>query len=193
MSHTKISCDQKYCYTGISADHIKEYLQQYLEESLRVKFLNELDSHEVNYNFKSLACVPVNLSILVYVFKQSGEKLPDSWTKLHQKYVLPKLSHYSFKTYGKYKIFTKLGDLPVQIKESLEKLSKLAFYELHKNTLNLSFPKTNLKSHSTMVILYQWITLLQVKNVTYLFKKECNKNFSFFYIKVFKNLLQPGT
>lgn len=127
------------------------------------------------------------------MFKQSGEKLPDSWTKLHQKYVLPKLSHYSFKTYGKYKIFTKLGDLPVQIKESLEKLSKLAFYELHKNTLNLSFPKTNLKSHSTVVILYQWITLLQVKNVTYLFKKECNKNFSFFYIKVFKNLLQPGT
>jgi len=51
---------------GFSECQMKQYLQQCLEDSC----FN--DSCEV---LKSLACVPVNLSILIHVFKQCGEKL----------------------------------------------------------------------------------------------------------------------
>ena len=48
-----------------------------------------------NLMLKSLSYIPVNLSILVYVFTQYESKLPDTLTELYQHYVLLKLSLYN--------------------------------------------------------------------------------------------------
>ena len=48
-----------------SEDQIKQYLQHCLEGNLMKRFLTEFKDHVV---FKSLACIPFNLSILVHVF-----------------------------------------------------------------------------------------------------------------------------
>ena len=84
---------------GFSGNQIKQYLthcfpdpSERVKSNVKQQFLAQLNSHLA---LKSLACVPVNLSILVHVFKQCGEKLPNSLTELFSMYVLLKLNHHN--------------------------------------------------------------------------------------------------
>ena len=84
---------------GFTEGQIEQYLDHCftdsgneLKDSLKYKFLLQLNT---NPKLKSLAYVPVNLSILVHVFKQYGGRLPSTLTELYKDYVLLKLSLYN--------------------------------------------------------------------------------------------------
>jgi len=162
---------------GFSEDQIKQYLQQCLRSCDSYnKFLNELDSHGA---LKSLACIPVNLSILVHVFKKYGGKLPSSWTELYQKYFLLKLSHYNSKIEGTDETFEKLESLLPYIKEPLIELSKVALYELLDDKFSFTERKILQYYGHDISMDYDGMGLLQVENL--LLYKSCHRTFSFLH------------
>ena len=161
---------------GFSEDQIKQYLQHCLEGDLRKRFLTELDHHVA---LKSLACIPVNLSILVHVFKQCGKKLPSSWTELYQQYFLFKLSHYNLRTGNAKKIFENLDELPHYILHTLKALSKVAFSELRND--KFTFYEEQIQQHPGQVIPmdFDGMGLLQVEN--HIMQKSNHRTFSFLH------------
>ena len=132
---------------GFSDDQIEQYIDQcFLDSShgpkntLKHKFMTQLNS---NLMLKSLAYVPVNLSILVYVFTQYEFELPDILTELYQQYVLLKLSLYNQRQSDEYIRFTTLDYLPDYITESFNKLCELAHAGI--NNQKLYFSQNNIE------------------------------------------------
>ena len=156
---------------GFSDDQIEQYLIHYFTDprkgvnsNLKKQFLAQLNYHSA---LKALARIPVNLSILVHVFKQCGEKLPNSLTELYKKYILLKLNHdINHSEIIKQKGFNELKDAPPIISDSHHKLSKLAFYGLQKDRLIFieekiqkhCFPNEKIPSN------YDGMGLLKVEN-----------------------------
>jgi len=160
---------------GFSEDQIKQYLQHCLEGSLKRRFLAELDNHVA---LKSLACIPVNLSILVHVFKQCGKKLPVSWTELYQQYILLKLSHYNLRMDDAKKLFENLDELPHYIKDNLKALSKVAFHELRND--KFTFNEEQIQPHGQVIpVDFDGMGLLQVEN--HIMQKSNYRTFSFLH------------
>ena len=156
---------------GFSDDQIEQYLIHYftdprkgLNSNLKKQFLAQLNYHSA---LKALARIPVNLSILVQVFKQCGEKLPNSLTKLYKKYILLKLNHdINHSEIIKQKGFNELKDAPPIISDSLHKLSKLAFYGLQKDRLIFTEEKIQKRCFPNEKIpsSYDGMGLLKVEN-----------------------------
>jgi len=171
----KVLVTRNIAILGFSEDQIKQYLQHCLEGSLRKRFLAELDDHVA---LKSLACIPVNLSILVHVFKQCGKKLPISWTELYQQYFLLKLSHYNSREDAK-KIFDNLDELPHHIKDNLIVLSEIAFYELGYENFTIHERQMHQYHGYGIPGDYDGLGLLQVEN--HIMRKGNYRKFSFLH------------
>ena len=152
---------------GFTEDQIEQYLDHCfadssneLKDSLKYKFLLQLNT---NPKLKSLAYVPVNLSILVHVFKQYGGRLPSTLTELYKQYVLLKLSLYNQKISNDNFVFTELDSIPVYISESLNKLCELAYGGL--KTEKLHFTQNEMqKLYQSVPLDYDGMGLLQVEN-----------------------------
>ena len=122
-SMQKIFITHHIAILGFSDDQIEQYLDycfvdssNELKNSLKHRFLVQLNS---NPALKSLAYVPVNFSILVYVFTEHGAKLPSTLTELYQQYVLLKLSLYNQRISNDTGRLAEINHLPVYISESL--------------------------------------------------------------------------
>ena len=152
---------------GFTEDQIEQYLDHCfadsgnkLKDSLKYKFLLQLNT---NPKLKSLAYVPVNLSILVHVYKQYGGRLPSTLTELYKDYVLVKLSLYNQRIANESLRFTEVDSLPVYISESLNKLCELAYGGL--KTQKLHFTQNEmLKLYPSIPLDYDGMGLLQVEN-----------------------------
>ena len=145
---------------GFSEDQIEQYLTNCFSDptkgensNLQTQFLAQLNYHSA---LKALACIPVNLSILVHVFKQCGGKLPNSLTELYKKYIILTIKY-------NHSEFNELNDAPPYISESLHKLSELAFYELQKD--KLIFTEEKIRKHCFPTTSnYDGMGLLKVEN-----------------------------
>ena len=165
---------------GFSEDQIEQYVDQCFvdlshgpKDTTKYRFMAQLDSNPL---LKSLAYVPVNLSILVYVFKQYESQLPSTLTELYQHYVLLKLSLYNQRQSDEDVRFTKLDCLPNYISEGMNKLCELA-YDGIKNQ-KLYFTQEDV--HSKPVPLdYDGMGLLQVCN--YMLRRSSNKTYNFIH------------
>ena len=152
---------------GFSDKQIKQYLDNCfvdsnneLKDGLKHRFLVQLNS---NPALQSLAYVPVNLSILVYVFTQHGAKLLSTLTELYQQYVLLKLSLYNQRVSNDTVRFVELDCLPVYISESLNKLGKLAYVGLKIQKLHFTQNEIQ-KLYQSIPLDYDGMGLLQVEN-----------------------------
>ena len=172
----KILVTRHIAILGFSEDQIKLYLTNCLESKLRDRFLTELNSHLA---LKSLACTPVNLSILVHVFKQCGERLPSSLTELYQQYLLLKLSHYGLRMENTNKIFKKPEALPHYINDPLEHLSNMAFHELIEENFTINEDKIRMYYGQAIPIDFDGMGLLQVEN--HILHKSNYRTFSFLH------------
>ena len=167
---------------GFSEDQIEQYIDQCFldskhgpKDTLKHKFLAQLNSNPM---LKSLAYVPVNLSILVYVFTQYESELPDTLTELYQQYVLLKLSLYNQRQSDEYVRFATLDRLPDYISENLNKLCELA----HGGIMNqkLYFTHNDIEKIYQFVPLdYDGMGLLQVDN--YMLRRGSNKTYNFIH------------
>ena len=167
---------------GFSDDQIEQYIDQcFLDSShgpkntLKHKFMTQLNS---NLMLKSLAYVPVNLSILVYVFTQYESQLPDTLTELYQQYVLLKLSLYNQRQADEYTRFATLDCLPNYITESFNKLCKLAHGGI--NNQKLYFSQNDIEKFYQLVPLdFDGMGLLQVDN--YMLRRGSDKTYHFIH------------
>ena len=126
---------------GFSEDQIEQYVDQCFADSshgainiLKRRFMDELNTNPV---LKSLAYVPVNLKILVYVFKKYESKLPNTLTELYQHYVLLKLRLYNQRKSGRYHEFT-FNEIPNYISKKLKILYKLAYDGIETQALSIN-------------------------------------------------------
>ena len=133
---------------GFSEDQIEQYVDQSFPTSshgpkniLKYRFMDQLKTNPV---LKSLAYVPVNLKILVYVFKKYESKLPDTLTELYQQYVLLKLRLYNQRKTGRYHEFT-FTEIPKYISEKLEKICKLAYDGIETQKLSIDDDTVTIK------------------------------------------------
>ena len=152
---------------GFSEDQIEQYLDHCfadsnneLKDSLKYRFLLQLNS---NPTLKSLAYVPVNLSILVHVFRQYGGKLPNTLTELYQQYALLKLTLHNHRISDNKVRFTKFDHLPVYILEGLNKICKLAYDGLKNHKLYFTHNQIQ-KHYQSLPLDYDGMGLLQVEN-----------------------------
>ena len=167
---------------GFSEDRIEQYIDQCFldsnhgpKDTLKYRFMTQLNS---NLMLKSLSYIPVNLSILVYVFTQYESKLPDTLTELYQHYVLLKLSLYNQRQSDEYMKFTTLDCLPDYITESLNKLCELAYGGI-KNQ-KLYFTQNDIeKLYQSVPLEYDGMGLLQVDN--YMLRRGSNKTYHFIH------------
>ena len=167
---------------GFSEDQIEQYIDQcFLDSShgpkdtLKHKFMAQLNSNSM---LKSLAYVPVNLSILVYVFTQYESELPDTLTELYQQYVLLKLTLYNQRESDEYIRFATLDCLPDYITESLNKLCELAYGGI--TNQKLYFTQNDIeKLYQSVPLEYDGMGLLQVEN--YILRRGNNKTYHFIH------------
>ena len=159
---------------GFSKNQIEQYLDCCIPKpsnervnKLKQQFLKQLNSHLA---LKTLACIPVNLSILVTVFQQCGGRLPSSLTELYEQYLLLKLGHHYWRMHssGTSVRFVKLDikNLSKVIGEKLDKLGKLAFHKLKEETL--AFGEDDVKEHcfrnGALPLDFDGMGLLQIEN-----------------------------
>ena len=159
---------------GFSNDQIEQYLDCCFPmpsnervNKLKRQFLDQLSFHLA---LKSLACIPVNLSILVSVFQQCGGRLPSSLTELYEQYLLLKLGHHYQRTHSSDisiqfpKLDMKI--LPKVIGEKLDKLGKLAYHKLKEGTL--TFGEDDIKKYcflcGAVPLDFDGMGLLQIEN-----------------------------
>ena len=169
---------------GFSEDQIEQYVDQCFVDSshgpkdtLKCKFMAQLDSNPL---LKSLAYVPVNLSILLYVFKQYESQLPSTLTELYQHYVLLKLSLYHQRESDENVRFTKLDCLPDYISEGLNKLCELAYGGIKNQKLYFTQEDIQqLYQPKPVPLDYDGMALLQVGN--YMLRKSCSKTYNFIH------------
>ena len=169
---------------GFSEDQIEQYVDQCFidsshgpKDTTKCKFMAQLDTNPL---LKSLAYVPVNLSILVYVFKQYESKLPSTLTELYQHYVLLKLSLYHQRQSDEDVRFTKLDSLPDYISEGLNKLCELAYGGIKNQKLYFNQEDIQQSYQPKPVPLdYDGMGLLQVGN--YMLRRSCNKTYNFIH------------
>ena len=167
---------------GFSEDQIEQYVDQCFVDSShgpkdasRCRFMAQLNSNPM---LKSLAYIPVNLSILVYVFKQFESKLPSTLTELYQQYVLLKLSLYNQRQSDEVVRYTKLDCLPNYISEGLNKLCELAYGGI-KNQ-KLYFTQEDIQKLFQCVPLdYDGMGLLEVGN--YMLRRGSDKTYNFIH------------
>ena len=167
---------------GFSDDEIEQYLDcclvdsnYELKDSLKHRFLVQLNS---NPALKSLAYVPVNLSILVYVFTEHGAKLPSTLTELYQQYVLLKLSLYNQRISNDTGRLAEIDHLPVYISESLNKLGELAYVGLKNQKLHFTQNEMQ-KLYQSIPLDYDGMGLLQVEN--HMLNRGAYKTYNFIH------------
>ena len=167
---------------GFSEDQIEQYVDQCFVDSshgpkdtTKYRFMAQLNSNPM---LKSLAYVPVNLSILVYVFKQYESKLPSTLTELYQQYVLLKLSLYNQRQSDEDVRYAKLDCLPDYISERLNKLCELAYGGIQNQKLYFTQEDVQ-KLYQCVPLDYDGMGLLQVGN--YMLRRGSNKTYNFIH------------
>ena len=167
---------------GFSEDQMEQYVDQCFVDSshgpkdtTKYRFMAQLNSNPM---LKSLAYVPVNLSILVYVFKQYESKLPSTLTELYQQYVLLKLSLYNQRQSDEDVRYTKLDCLPNYISEGLNKLCELAYGGIKNQKLYFTQEDIQ-KLYQHVPLDYDGMGLLQVGN--YMLRRGSDKTYNFIH------------
>ena len=116
---------------GFTKAQVKQYVNKYFQDfdncsQVVETVLNHLESSP---RLKRLIFVPVNLSIVLYIFKQNDQQLPQSYTLMYVTFLLILLNHYQEKK-DEYRKIKSLNSLPVCIFDMLQKLGKMAYDEL---------------------------------------------------------------
>ena len=124
--------------------NIKSFFQNYADTSeLKQKFNSELKRLPL---LECFVFVPINLSIALYIFNRSRNRLPETFTDMYKNLVLIQLRrHQARKSHGSASVNI-LEDLPKEGKNMLLKLSKMAFDHLQNDSV-LIFDETKIRQY----------------------------------------------
>ena len=117
---------------GFTEEQVEEYITKYFQDHynpLRI-VQHVLSQLEKSPHLKRLVCVPVNLSIILFIIKQSNEQIPQSYTAIYETFLLILLNCYQDKKLYDSTKLTSLNHLPDCIFNLLHKLGKMAYCKL---------------------------------------------------------------
>ena len=118
---------------GFTEAQVEEYIIKYFQDhdnsSQIVQYVN--DQLKISPHLKHLVCVPVNLSIVLFIIKQSNEQIPQTYTTLYVTFLLILLNRYQERNlYNCTRIKSLKHLISGCIFNMLHKLRKMAYYEL---------------------------------------------------------------
>ena len=118
---------------GFTEEQVEEYITKYFQDhdnsSQIVQYVN--DQLKTSPHLKHLVCVPVNLSIVLFIIKQSNEQIPQNYTTLYVTFLLILLNRYQERNlYNCTRIKSLKHLIGSCIFNMLHKLGKMAYYEL---------------------------------------------------------------
>ena len=144
-SYKLLNQDRKDAYIrvevlGFTKESKEQYIQKELNDSSKVsKLQSYLDSHP---SIETLCCIPMMMTILVYVFKKENE-LTDDLTNLYETLVACAICRF-YQKHKNVKRFISLHDMPEECERYLRSLSKFAFLTLEKH--QIVFTEQDVKS-----------------------------------------------
>ena len=117
---------------GFTKSQVEEYINKYFKDhdncsQVVQHVLSQLVSSP---RLKRLIFVPVNLSIILFIFKQNNQQIPQSYTALYETFLRILLNRYQERKLFEYRKIKDLKHLPECIFNMLQKLGKMAYYEL---------------------------------------------------------------
>ena len=130
---------------GFSKEKVKEYVDCFFhhDNSMTTQFWEQLrDLPRV----KKILFVPVILCIILHIFQQNEQKIPETYTELYTKFLLCQLSIYhAKKTLICCAKFESLGNLPSDIYDMVLKFGKMGYDCLLNDKLYFSEEEINNK------------------------------------------------
>ena len=117
---------------GFTEVQVEEYITKYFQDyknSLQI-VQNVLSQLKISPHLKHMVFVPVNLSIVLFIFKQNNQQIPQSYTALYETFLLILLNRYQEKNLYDFTRIKSLKHLPDCIFKILHDLGKMAYYEL---------------------------------------------------------------
>ena len=129
---------------GFTKESREQYIQQELNDFSKVrKIQSYLDSHP---SIETMCCIPMMMTILVYVFKEKEREkkdLPANLTNLYETLVACTICRF-YQKLKSVKSFMTIHDMPEECKTYLSNLSKFAFLTLEKH--QIVFTEEDIKS-----------------------------------------------
>ena len=129
---------------GFSKEKVKEYVDCFFhhDNSMTTQFWEQLRNLP---HVKKILFVPVILCIILHIFQQNNQKIPETYTELYTKFLLCQLSIYHAKTSCDHTNFESLDDLPRAILDMVLKFGKMGYYCLLNSKLSFSEEEINNK------------------------------------------------
>ena len=139
-SHKLLNQDRKDAYVrveilGFTKESREQYIQQELNDSSKAsKLQSYLNNHP---SIETMCCIPMMMTILVYVFKEKEKEkvdLPADLTNLYETLVACAICRF-YQKLKNVKRFISLQDMPKECERYLRSLSKFAFLTLQKHQI----------------------------------------------------------
>ena len=120
---------------GFTDEQIQECIKQRIDDEAKAEELrSELEDR---LDITSICQIPLNCSIVLYVYEQEGYQLPDTLTELYELFILHSLKRYATRTQdtSAAEALQDLNGLPSPLQEYFDILSKIAFDGLKEDRL----------------------------------------------------------
>ena len=117
---------------GFTKTQVKQYITEYFQDFDNCSQVVEHVSSclESSPRLKRLIFVPVNLSIVLFIFKENNQQLPQSYTAMYVTFLQILLNRYQERKLDEYRKIKSLDNLPECISDMLKKLGNMAYDEL---------------------------------------------------------------
>ena len=172
---------------GFSKQQIKQYVNNFFNSntSLITQFWDQLRDLP---HIKSMLFVPINLCIVLNIFQENSQDMPQTCTEIHTKYFLSQLSIFYFKTSCHHVKFESLDDLLPEISKLVFKLGKMAYEYLMIG--KLSFCKKELNNHcfNSEGVPLEFDEVAILEQQTYVKSRHASKTYQFIH-PTFQELL----
>ena len=136
---------------GFSKEKVKEYVDCFFhhDNSMATQFWEQLRDLP---HVKKILFIPVILCIVLHIFQQNEQKIPETYTELYTKFLLCQLSIYHSKTSYDHTKFESLDNLPEGILDMVLKFGKMGYYCLLNSKLSFSYEEISTKCFDSQCI-----------------------------------------
>ena len=171
---------------GFSKQQIKQCVNIFLDSySLITQFWDQLRDLP---HIESILFVPINLCIVLNIFQENNQKMPQTCTEIYAKFLLSQLSIFHSKISCHHAEFESLDDLPPEILKLAIKLGKMAYEYLMKGRLSFSEKELNNHCFDSEGVPLEFDEVAILEQQTFIKCKHINKTYQFIH-PTFQELL----
>ena len=172
---------------GFSKQQIKQYVNNFFHSnsSLITQFWDQLRDLP---HIKSMLFVPINLCIVLNIFQENNQNMPQTCTEIHTKFLLSQLSIFYFKISCLHIKFESLDDLVPEISKLVFKLGKMAYEYLMIGRLSFCEKELNNHCFNSEGVPLEFDEVAILEQQTFVKSKHVSKTYQFIH-PTFQELL----